>query len=47
MTENVVSKPANVENKLARELVVARQKMNQRLIAEGMKPYYKVISDRL
>lgn len=42
MAENIPSKTAHVENKLARELMQARSKLRERALIEGQKPYYKV-----
>lgn len=42
MTEKMLSKVTNMDNPLARELVAARHKMQERLLIEGYKPYYKV-----
>lgn len=42
MAENIPNKTVNADNPLARELMVVRSKMRERLMIEGNKPYYKV-----
>lgn len=43
MADSIQStKVANIENPLARELIVARQAMIERTLNEGKRPYYKV-----
>lgn len=42
MPENMPNKTVDGNNALARELMVVRSKMRDRLMIEGNKPYYKV-----
>lgn len=44
MAENIPSKTIHVENKLAQELMQARNKLRERSLIEAQKPYYKVIT---
>lgn len=42
MADNMPNKTAMADNQLAHELMVVREKMRDRLMIEGNKPYYKV-----